>query len=453
MTPETKYVRSGHTHIAYQTIGDGPLDLIYVPGWVSHVELAWEEPTLARFLMRLASFSRLITFDKRGTGLSDRVPLDNLPTLEERMDDLKAVMDAVGSERAAVFGFSEGGVLCALFAATYPERTIALAICGAYAKRIWSEDYQWAPTTNSREEEYKMIEAEWGKGMDVSHYIPSKADDQEFKDRLATYFRRSASPSAAVALLRMNTQADIRHILPTIRVPTLVLQRIGDRDVNIEEGRWIASQISNAKFVELTGEDHIPWVGDQDEVLDEIQEFLTGVRPVADFDRVLATVLFTDIVGSTEILVRLGDKEYRRVLDKHNKVIRAKINLFNGQEIDTTGDGFLIAFDGPGRAIRCAQAIIDAVKDLGLDIRVGAHTGEVHKIGSEMTGITVHITARIMDLAGPGEIIVSNSLKDLVAGMGIEFKKHGDHKLKGIPDLWELYTVNSGQVFPSTSES
>ena len=291
MPGETKYVKSGDAYIAYQVTGDGPFDLVYVPGWVSHVELAWEEPTLARFLERLGSFSRLITFDKRGTGLSDRVSVDNLPNLGQRMDDLRAVMDAAGSERAAILGFSEGGNMCALFAATYPHRTKALIMCGTFAKRQWSPDYPWAPTIEERKETYKVVEQEWGSEMDTAHYVPSMENDKGFMERLATYFRRSASPSAAVALLKMNTDVDVRNVLPSIHVPTLVIHRTGDRDVNIEEGRWIAAQIPGAKFVELPGEDHMPWVGDQDAILDEIEEFLTGVRPTADFDTQLITML------------------------------------------------------------------------------------------------------------------------------------------------------------------
>ena len=310
MMPETRYARSGKVNIAYQVTGEGPLDLVYVPGWVSHVELAWEEPTLASFLGRLASFSRLITFDKRGTGLSDRVPDDQLPTLEQRMDDLRAVMDAAGSRRAALFGVSEGGNMSVLFAATYPERTAALVTFGCFAKRVWSPDYPWAPTPESRELEYEHIEREWGKLMDLSQYIPSRMNDAEFVRRLAAYLRRSASPSAAVALLRMNTQIDVRAVLPAIAVPTLVVQRTDDHEVNVEEGRWMAARIPGARFVELPGDDHLPWIGDQDSVLDEVQEFLTGIRPTRDVDRVLATVLFTDIVSSTEHIVRMGDKAW-----------------------------------------------------------------------------------------------------------------------------------------------
>src|SRR5262245_19960638 len=290
MLPQTHYARSGKVNIAYQVTGEGPLDLVYVPGWVSHLELRWEEPEHARFLNRLASFARLISFDKRGTGLSDRVPDDQLPSLETRMDDLRAVMDAVGSKRAALFGYSEGGNMCMLFAATYPERTVALVTYTCFAKRIWSPDYPWAPTPEARAKEYEQVEREWGSQMDLAHYIPSKIHDAVFARRIATYYRNAASPSAAVALLKMNTQIDVRHVLPTIGVPTLVLHRSGDLDVNIEEGRWLASQIPDARFVELPGDDHMPWAGDQDSLLDEVQEFLTGIRTSHGTNRVLATV-------------------------------------------------------------------------------------------------------------------------------------------------------------------
>ena len=441
MSSETKYVRSGQIHIAYQVTGDGPIDVIYVPGWVSHVELAWEEPLLARFLARLASFSRLITFDKRGTGLSDRVPLDDLPTMGERMDDLKAVMDAVGSKKAAVIGFSEGGNLSALFAATYPERVTALVMFGTFAKRIWSPDYPWAPTPEQRERDYDLVENNWGREMDIAHYVPSKMNDPEFIQRLTTYFRRSASPSAAVALLRMNTQIDIRRVLPYIHAPTMVMHRTGDRDVNVEEGKWIAERIPNATFVELPGEDHMPWVGDQDSILDAIEEFLTGVPPTGDFDRVLTTVLFTDIVGSTELIVEMGDEAWRRILTDHNRVVREKLRQFKGQEIDTTGDGFLIAFDAPARALSCAQNIIASTQAMGLELRIGIHTGEVHKVGADMTGIAVHIAARILDKAESGEIYVSESTKCLVPDSSFHFVEKGNFKLKGVPEEKRLYTV------------
>lgn len=438
---KTKYTRSGDLHIAYQAVGEGPLDLVYVQGWVSHVELAWEEPTLARFLSRLASFSRLIAFDKRGTGLSDRVPNDQLPTLEVRMDDLRAVMDAVGSERAALFGVSEGGNLCTLFAATYPERTSALVIYGAFAKRIWSPDYPWAPTPGEREQQYKLVESGWGSLMDLSHYVPSKINDEAFIQRLAKYFRRSASPGSAVALLRMNTEIDIRAILTTICVPTLVIHRTGDRIAHVEEGRWLAERIAGARFVELSGDDHLPWVGDQDAILDEIQEFLTGVRPIPELDRELSTLLFTDIAGSTELITRLGDQAWQKLLERHHAMVREELARFRGREIDTAGDGFFATFDGPARAVRCALSVVEAGKQLGIQIRAGLHTGEIQVMGPKISGISLHIGARVVATAKPSEVLVSSTVKDLVAGSGIRFADRGTHVLKGVPGEWHLYAA------------
>ena len=439
--PKTEYARSGSVHIAYQVVGHGALDLVFIQGWVSHVELAWDEPTLASFLNRLASFSRLITFDKRGTGLSDRVPDEQLPTLEERMDDLRVVMDAVGSERAALFGVSEGGNLCALFAATFPERTTALVVADTYAKRIWSPDYPWAPTPEKRQKEYELVEREWGNLMDLDHYIPSKMNDEAFARRLATYWRRAASPGAAVALLRMNTQIDIRSILPTIRVPTLVLHRTGDLDVNVEEGRYIAARIPGARFVELPGDDHLPWVSDQDAFLDEVQEFLTGVRPPPTVDRVLATIMFTDIVGSTELAARIGDQAWKSILEQHDTLVRKELLRFRGREEKTTGDGFFATFDGPARAIRCASSIRDSVRQLGVEIRAGLHTGEIELGSDHVGGIAVHIGARVAASAEPGEVLVSSTVKDLVAGSGVHFAERGVHTLKGVPGEWRLFSA------------
>ena len=323
--PETRYARSGGINIAYQVVGEGPFDLVYVPGWVSNVEGAWEDPSYESFLRRLARFSRLILFDKRGTGLSDPVAASQLPTLEERMDDVRAVMDAAGSERAALFGFSEGGNMSVLFAATYPERTVALVTFGIFAKRVRTPDYPWAPTPEQRQREIELVEREWGREMDVDLLAPSAAADPAFKRRLLSYFRRSASPAAAAALLRMNTDIDIRSVLPAIHVPTLVLHRTGDLEASVEEGRWIADRIPGVKFVELAGSDHLPWVGDQEAVLDEIEEFLTGVRPIPQADRVLATVLFTDIVNSTESAARLGDRRWRELLERHHSAVRGQL--------------------------------------------------------------------------------------------------------------------------------
>ena len=439
--PETRYARSGEISIAYQVVGKKAFDLIWVPGWISNVEESWEVPEYAHFLHRLASFSRLILFDKRGTGLSDRVSNDRLPTLEQRMDDLRAVLDAVGSDRAAVFGASEGGNLSILFAAAHPERVHALVLQAVYAKRLWSPDYPWAPTAEQRELDTQLIEREWAGEMDVSQLAPSAAADPALMRRITTFFRRSASPGAAVALNRMNAQIDTSSVLPTIRVPTLVIQRAVDREVNADEERWIASQIPSAKYVELPGDDHLPWIGDSDRLLDEVQEFLTGIRRGPDPDRILATVLFTDIVGSTERAAALGDGRWRELLAAHRAVVRDQLDHWHGREIDTSGDGFLASFEGPARAIRCACTIRDQIRALGLEIRAGVHTGECERVGAKLEGLAVHIGARVAALAGPSEVLVSRTVKDLVAGSGIEFESRGVHVMKGVPGEWQLFSV------------
>jgi pimeloyl-ACP methyl ester carboxylesterase len=439
--PKTQYVRSGEISVAYQVVGEKAFDLIWVPGWISNVEESWEVPEYAHFLHRLASFSRLILFDKRGTGLSDRVSNDRLPTLEQRMDDLRAVLDAVGSERAAVVGASEGGNLSILFAAAHPERVHALVLQAVYAKRLWSPDYPWAPTPEQRELDTQLIEREWADEMDVSQLAPSAAADPALMRRITTFFRRSASPGAAVALNRMNAQIDTRAVLPTIRVPTLVVQRSGDREVSAGEERWIASQIPGAKYVELPGDDHLPWIGDSDRLLDEVQEFLTGIRRGPDPDRILATVLFTDIVGSTERAAAVGDGRWRELLAAHHAVIRDQLARWHGREIDTAGDGFLAAFDGPARAIRCACTIRDQVRTFGLEIRAGVHTGECERVGAKLQGLAVHIGARVAALAGPSEVFVSQTVKDLVVGSGIEFESRGVRVMKGVPGEWQLFSV------------
>jgi pimeloyl-ACP methyl ester carboxylesterase len=443
LAPTTSYAKSGPYSIAYQVVGEGDLDLLWIPGWVSNVELAWEEPLLARFLSRLASFSRLILFDKRGTGLSDRVPEEALPMLEERVDDMLAVLDAAGSERAGVFGNSEGGNLAVLFAVAHPDRTSALVTSGIFAKRIWSPDYPWAPKPDERQRYLATVAANWGKDADAAHLAPSAAHDQAFAARLATYFRRSASPGAAAALLRMNTEIDIRGVLPAIRVPTLVLHRTGDLDAHVEEGRWIANQIPGARFVELPGEDHLPWVGDQDRLLDEVEQFLTGQRPVPRTDRVLATVLVTDIVGSTQRAVAIGDHDWSDLLQRHRAAVRRQLDRFGGREIDTAGDGFLLTFAGPGRAIRAAAAIIEAVRPLGIEVRCGVHTGECELLDDGIGGVAVHVAARVAGLAGASEILVTRTVTDLVAGSGISFAPRGEQALKGFPEPQALFVVES----------
>jgi pimeloyl-ACP methyl ester carboxylesterase len=439
--PETRYAVSDGVNIAYQVVGSGPFDLVYVPGWVSNVDMMWEEPRLAAFLERLASFARLIVFDKRGTGLSDPVPDAELPGLERRMDDVRAVMDSAGSDRAALLGHSEGGNMCILFAATFPERTSAMVLVGSYAKRSRTDDYPWAPDPLEREREIEETERTWGRA-DLTHTLaPSLAGDQAFRDWFSRYLRLSASPRAAAAVLRMNTQIDTRDVLPAIRVPSLLIYRTGDQDVMVDEGRWIASQIPDARFVELPGADHLMWAGDAEAILDEIEEFLTGVRRGPAPDRVLTTVLFTDIAGSTERAAAMGDRDWAGLLERHHVVIRRELERFQGREVDTAGDGFLARFDGPARAVRCAIGASDAVRDLGLEIRAGVHTGEVELAGDTIRGVAVHIGARIAGLAAPGQVLVSRTVKDLVAGSGLVFEDHGEHELKGVPDRWQLNAV------------
>ncbi len=434
---ETHYAKSGDVNIAYQVAGDGPLDLVLVPGFVSHLENDWDEPRSAHFLQRLASFSRLIRFDKRGTGLSDRP--GGLPDLETRMDDVRAVMDAVECERAALFGYSEGGPMCCLFAATYPDRTAALVLYGTYAKRVDpDDDYPWVATAEQRQAHVDEVEREWGFESDLGTMAPNA--DAALTAWWRARARASASPGAARALLLMNSRIDVRHVLPNIRVPTLVLHRSGDRDSQLEEGRYIADRIPGARFVELAGEDHIPWI-DADQILDEVEEFLTGVRHGPKPDRVLATVLVTDIVGSSERAAELGDRRWRDLLEAHHALVRRELARWRGQEVDTAGDGFLATFDGPARAIRCACAIRDGLHALGLEIRAGLHTGECEIIGGKVGGIAVHTGARVAAEASPGEVLVSGTVRDLIAGSGIELEDRGVHVLKGIPGTWPLLAV------------
>jgi class 3 adenylate cyclase/pimeloyl-ACP methyl ester carboxylesterase len=438
-TAETRYTRSGDVNIAYQVIGQGPLDLVYVMGWVTNLEAFWQEPSVARFFHRLASFSRLILFDKRGTGLSDRVPIKELPTLEQRMDDVRAVMDAAGSDRAALFGVSEGGPMCALFAATYPQRTAALVLYGSYAKRLRALDYPWAPTSEEREHWYQLLEQGWGGVVDIGTMAPNA--DPRFREWWARYLRMSASPGAALAFGRMNAEIDIREVLPSIQVPTLILHRTGDLDMDVGGARYMASRIAGAKYLELPGNDHLPFVGDQAAILDEIEEFLTGARHQADLDRVLATVLFTDMVGSTERSAALGDKGWSDLLEAHNRVIREELDRFRGREVDTAGDGFFATFDGPARAIRCACAMRNELARLGIEIRAGLHTGECELVGDRVRGLSVNIGSRVTSLARPGEVLVSSTVKDLVAGSGLEFTDRGVHTLRGVPGEWRLFAV------------
>ena len=440
--PVTLYAKSGDVNIAYQVVGSGSLDIVFVSGWVSNIEYDWEEPALARFYNRIASFSRLIRFDKRGTGLSDRVPTNELPTLEQRMDDVRAVLDAAGSQRAALFGVSEGAGLGILFAATHPERTTALAIFGGFAARQWSPEYPWAPTPEQRQAWIESLESKWGGSADLAVLAPSRVGDAAFARWWSAYLRRSASPSAAVALARMNTSIDVRGVLSAVHVPTLVMHRSGDRDASVAEGRYIAERIPGAKFVELPGEDHLWSAGDSDAIVDELEEFLTGARHSQARERVLATVLFTDIVRSTETAAEVGDQRWRDLLERHNGILRREIARFRGNEVKTTGDGFLVTFDGPARALRCAEAACQGVKEIGIEIRAGLHTGECEMLGADVGGIAVHTAARVLSEARPGEVLVSNTVRDLVAGSGLNFKSRGRYALKGVPGEWELLALD-----------
>jgi pimeloyl-ACP methyl ester carboxylesterase len=438
----TRYAKSNGVNIAYQVVGDGPRDLVYVPGWISNIEVMWEEPAMARFLDRLAQFARLILFDKRGTGLSDPVAIDALPGLEERMDDLRAVMDAVNSRSATLLGHSEGGNMSILFAATYPARTERLILAGCYAKRVRSPDYPWAPTPAQRAADIEETERSYGDPDQLPDWLaPSRMGDPRFRNWLARYMRLGASPRAAAHLLEMNTLIDTSNVLPSIQVPTLGLYRRDDRDVSVEEGRWIADRIPGAVFVEIPGSDHLLNGSGSDEMLAQIEEFMTGRRSEIAAERALATVLFTDIVGSTETATRLGDRAWRDLLELHNDAVREQIVRYHGRVVGTQGDGFLATFDGPARAIRAAQDITRAVAPLGIEVRAGLHTGEIEQIGDDVAGLAVHIGARVASLAGPSEVLVSRTVKDLVAGSGIEFEDRGLHRLKGVPDEWQIYSA------------
>jgi class 3 adenylate cyclase len=444
--PETRYARSGEVNIAYQLTGDGPFDVVYVTPMVSHVELAWTVPAIAAYFRSLASFCRLIRFDKRGTGMSDRV--SGVPSLETRMDDVRAVMDAAGSECAALIGQSEGGPMCTLFAATYPRRTWALVLEGSFARTSWAHDYPWG----RREEEQARVVAEierlWGTTEYMEQYVRGAAPsaDEENRRALMTMFRQSASPGSAAALSRMNWEIDVRHVLSAVRVPSLVLNRAEESPFIVNGSRFLAASIPGARQVELPGADHALFAAQPELTLAAIEAFLREAwddRTVDDEpDRVLATILFTDIVGSTEQAIELGDARWREVVEAHHALVRRQLGRFRGRELDTAGDGFFAAFDGPARAIRCACAITDGVRDLGLEIRAGLHAGECEIVDGKMGGIAVHIGARVASNASAGEVVVSSTVKDLVAGSGIPFTERGEVALKGIPGEWRLFAVD-----------
>lgn len=442
--PETNYVRNGDVNIAYQVIGTGSIDIVFVMGWISHLEYFWKHPLFASFLTRLASISRLILFDKRGTGLSDRVPIDKLPTLEQRMEDLHSVMDVVGSESAVLVGVSEGGPMCSLFAATYPERTRALVMIGTYAKRIRDEEYPWAPTAEERETFFDVMQQEWGGPVGIEERAPSMANDERFREWWATYLRMGASPGAAVALTKMNAEIDVRSVLPSIRVPTLVIHRTGDMCLNVEEGRFVASKIPASRFVELPGNDHLPFVGDQDAILDEIERFVTGSAAGDRFDRVLATVMNIRIIDPKREAAKRGDTEWNELVSGAETFVRRQLELFRGRQVSYDETGLLAAFDGPARAIRCAAVISSSAEQLGIGVKTGLHTGECDVINDRFGGVAVDLAVQIADVAAPGSILVSRTVKDLVAGSGLRFSEAGVHSFDGIEGKWRLFTVDNG---------
>jgi pimeloyl-ACP methyl ester carboxylesterase len=427
LKPETRYARSGDINIAYQVLGDGPIDLIYVPGWVTHLEYGWEEPSLARFYRRLASFSRLILFDKRGTGLSDQST--NMPTLEQRMDDVRAVMEAVNSDRAVVFGVSEGGNMAMLFAATYPERTIALITFGVFAKRIYDPEYPWAPTPAERQKFYDAIQNEWGGPVGIEDIAPSMAPDEHFRRWWGTYQRRSASPRAALSLARLNTSIDVRQVLPAIRVPTLVLHRTGDRDSHIDEGRYIASHIPNAKFVELPGDDHLTFIGDQDPIFREVEGFIRNVQTTGEMDTVLATIL--SITCTFDAGTR-GDVGMGTDLSSLRALAKRETEWFKGRVVASEEVSFCAIFDGPIRAIRAARAIRDASVEIGIEVKIGLHTGLCEIRGERVGGKAVEISREVAELTASGQILLTNTVMDLVSGSDIVVADKGTCRFEGL---------------------
>lgn len=441
--PETRYARSGEVHIGYQVVGDGPFDLVLLEQWFSNVDALWQFAPLARFVERLAGFSRVILLDKRGTGVSDPVPLGGLPTLEEWMDDIRAVMDEVGSQRAALVSAVGASYLTLLFAATYPQRTTALVLVDGYARITGTEGYFPDLPNRMTEAAVGQIRSAWGQGGMLRAFAPAEYRDPDLARRYGWYERQSASPAAAFAIGHVLYESDVRHVLPAIRVPTLVITHAESSRIPPVLGRYVAEHIPGARHLELPGSENFLWAGDQARLAGEIQQFLTGTKAAPETERVLATVLFTDIVGSTERARSMGDLAWKELLAQHFGVARAQLERFRGRQIVTTGDGLLATFDGPARAIRCAQAIVAGVRDIGLDLRAGLHTGEIELDGSDVRGIAVHIGARIAGLAEPGEVLVSSTVKDLVVGSGIEFEDRGSHALKGISEEWHLYRASS----------
>lgn len=443
MTPATRYAKSRDVGIAYQVFGEGETDLVVAFPFISNIELLWESPPIARFLRRLASFARVINFDRRGVGLSD--PTSGPPTLEERVDDVRAVMDAAGSDRAAILGMSEGAATGMLFAATYPERVSSLVLWGAMARATEADDYPWAaPREALVESMEQLIAPHWGEGATIEIFSPSAADNPRSREFQARIERHASTPMRIWELVNLFLDLDVRQVVPSIQTPTLVMHRESDHAVSVDAGRWLAGQIEGSSFVGFEGEDHFPWVGDDcDEILDRIEEFVTGSRPAPTAERILSTVLFTDIVDSTRRASELGDRRWKQLLAEHQEVVRQHLGWCEGREIKTTGDGFLATFDGPTRAVECAAAVTADSSLPEIEVRAGLHTGELELMGDDIGGISVHVAARVCALAGAGQVLASRTVRDLTAGSGIGFEQFGRHRLKGVPDEWDLYEVSS----------
>lgn len=441
MAPAARYARTDEgVHIAYVVEGDGPLDLIWVPPWISQVEHLWTEPTLRAAMDRMTRFARVITLDRRGSGLSD--PMEGAPTLEQQADDVHAVMDAVGSSRAAVAASIEGGPMAALFAATHPSMVSALVLIGTFARSTWAPDYAFAWREEERAEAVDRMLAQWGEGGAVMSVAPSRADDPAFREWAGRLERSAASPAVARRTFDLYADLDVRDVLPSIRVPTLVINRRDDSAMNPEHSRYLAAAIPGAVHVEVDGIDNLFSIGDLDDTVGELQQFLTGSRPEPEPDRMLATVLFTDIVASTSRAAAMGDRDWRALLDRHDALLREALARHRGREVKHTGDGILATFDGPARGIRCAASVTQALGSLGIQVRAGLHTGECEVMGDDLGGLAVHIAARVMDAAGPGEVMVSSTVKDLVVGSGIGFDDRGARELRGVPGEWRLFAVD-----------
>jgi class 3 adenylate cyclase/pimeloyl-ACP methyl ester carboxylesterase len=441
MRPETRYAKTGDLHIAYQVIGDGPVDIVFVPEFWHTIEVQWDQPELAAFLERLASFGRLISFDQRGSGLSDPVSLEELPSVEQWMDDVRVVMDDVGSKSAVLMAIGGGGTMSMLFAATHPERASGLVLVNSFARLSRAQDYPAGRGPEIEDEVRNVMRAGWGRGVFLDLVAPSRVGDEEFRQWWARYQRLGSSPGTIMAIRRTLAQIDVREVLPSISAPTLILHRADNAWVRPEHSRYLAEHIAGARYVELPGSDYFVFLGDSERVLGEIESFVSGVAGPPESDRLLATVLFTDIVGSTALAAEVGDRRWRETLDAQRQLVRRELERYEGREIDTAGDGFLATFDGPARAVRCACVLRDAVRELGIEIRAGVHTGEVEMLDGGLAGVAVHIGQRVLAEASPSEVLVSSTVKDLAVGSGLEFEDRGQHALKGVPEEWRLYAV------------